>query len=261
MKNNECGFSTPLAMTVIFSLSLTVFSVFMLLTAEEKKLNSYKNLVDAKKEALRIIYNLEKDFQILKEVKCDTELNPVIQSLTSQYKDYRLELKDVSTGINRNIVSEKFSENKIIRDYIARKGEECLTEYGWLNPKYTDTDNVFPIVNSYPAMNIYNMQSDLLKVICEYCGIILDDEKLKRISELLSDETDIREIAKVLEVSTSHQVFDFIGLKTVFWRADFETQLCRGFCILALIPEKDNSRSIEKYILIEKEISYKGGKQ
>ena len=38
-----------------------------------------------------------------------------------------------------------------------------------------------------------------------------------------------------------------------------ETDMCHINTVFAAVPEKENTRSVEKYILIEKKVSYKGG--
>lgn len=271
MKKNDEGFSTPLAMTIIFSLSVAVISVAMLVSSTERKLNSYKNSVLAQKEADSVIFSLEKDFQALKNSSSDSAENPDIMLLVSRYSDYNLTLKDVSTGINRNFFSEKFCESKGIKDYIASCGESAFVEYGWVNPKYADkkllesieldfeNGKTFPIENSYPAFNVNFMGDDFLKAVFEFSGIKKAEEKIRKVRESLYGDFDEKEMAKLLGVDISHPVFDFLGCKTVFWKADFETQKCIASAVFAIIPEKENPRSIDCYRLIEKNVSFKGG--
>lgn len=55
MKSKESGFSTAFALTVIFSLCVITLSFAMIVNANEKKINSYKSAVEARKKADAII--------------------------------------------------------------------------------------------------------------------------------------------------------------------------------------------------------------
>ena len=50
MNSNEKGFSTPLALTVIFSLCIIALSFCMVTSATEKQINSYDKAVKNKKQ-------------------------------------------------------------------------------------------------------------------------------------------------------------------------------------------------------------------
>lgn len=271
MKSDNEGFSTPLAMIIIFSLTVIVLSVAMLVTANNKKISSYNNLIKSKKEAESVIFDIQKELQALIDIPCDSELNPVIHSLLDKYQNLSLSIKDASTGINPNFMSEKFYENKSIKAYITMYGNDSFVDYSWINSKHSEkdlkesfsldfgTDNLFPLINNYPQMNVYNMSQDFIKAILEYCGIKKAEEKSKQIKDSLYSDFDLQELAKILEVEKTHSVFDFLGTKTVFWKITFETTSCYASAVYALIPENETSRKIKEYKLVEKNISLKGG--
>ena len=51
----------------------------------------------------------------------------------------------------------------------------------------------------------------------------------------------------------------FLTLSEQRQRSEFETEIARVRAVFAAVPEKENSKKIEKYILAEKEIYFKGG--
>lgn len=269
MENNEEGFSSAFALTVIFSLCVIVLSFAMLVLADEKKINAYKKSIEAQKEAESVIYNIEKSLQKLKESSCDSN-EAEVRALISDVIKYDFSVKDVSTGINKNFISEKIIENEAIRQYILMSEEEAFTEYGWINPKFTDISfiekvlkdyknkNIFPLVNSMPGLNIHFMSEDFIKAILKYFNIKNADEKVQKIKDNLAPETGLKEIAELLELSESHPVFELIGLKTAFWEIRFETERCNCRAVYAAVPDRENQKKIEKYILAEKEILKKG---
>lgn len=270
MSKNDGGFSTPLAMAVIFSLSLVILSLSMLVAANGRKLKSYRNFVLARKEADAILSDLKRDFHTLKDDSCDSDSSATLHGILARYIEYDLTITDVSTGIHGNFMNENFYDSKPIRDYMAMKGEAAVTEYGWLSPKYADKkilDDViadfdgetpFPIVNAFPPYNIHFMSCEFLEAVLEHCGIKNAEENAKKIFGLISDETDTAKLAEIIGVAETHPVFDFVGTKTTFWKILFGTRRCGVSAIFAAVPKKDDQRSVERYILIDKKISYEG---
>lgn len=270
MSKSDGGFSTPIAMTVIFPLSLAILSLSMLVAANGRKLKSYDNFVLARKEADSVLSDLKRDFQILKDVPCDSDSSFVLHEILARYSEYSLTIADASTGIHRNFMNENFYDSKPVCDYMAMKEDAAVTEYGWLSPKHADKkildgviadfdgETPFPIVNTFPPYNIHFMSCEFLEAVLEHCGIKNAEENAKKIFGMISDETDIAKLAELIGVAETHPVFDFIGVKTVFWKIQFETGQCDVSAIFAAVPKKDDQRSVERYILIDKEISHEG---
>lgn len=271
MMKSEAGFSTPFAMTIIFSLSLLVLSVGMMVSTTQKKVNSYKNVISARKEVDSIINSLEKDFQILKEAESDYENCPELTILLDKYNSYNLSLEDISTGINRTFMAESFLNDKAIVRYTDTAPDESFTDYGWINHKFGKsavidgikndfkTDTIFPIENDFPLLNIFYMNADFIAAVLEYCKIPESLEKTSKIQALINNSFDLEQLSRILEVSTTHKVFSLIGTKTTFWKAQFETSRCEVSCIFALIPSKEKAegKAVSEYRLVEKEISFK----
>lgn len=270
MKSKESGFSTAFALTVIFSLCVITLSFAMIVNANEKKINSYKSAVEARKKADAIILDIEKQIQSLKEYSSDID-EYQIRSLVSDVCNYDFIVEDVSTGINKSFVSSEILENESIQQYIISNEETAFTEYGWINPKFADkavldgiskdfeNKNTFPLTNNTPPLNIHFMTDDFIRAVLEYYKIKNADRKIEIIKEKLNAETTAKELAKILEVSESHAVFDLIGFKTLFWKISFETDKCGCSAVFAAVPQKDNQKKIDRYILVEKDIAHKGG--
>lgn len=270
MENKESGFSTAFALTVVFSLCLMILSFSMTVVSNEKKINSYKKAAEAKKETDLILFNIEKSLQELKDYDSDADIYQ-ISSIISGACSYDYTVKDVSTGINKNFTSDEILEEDHIRSYILSDEEDVLTEYGWINPKIAgnlvlagcikefENKNIFPLVNNLPPLNINFMSSGFIKTVLEYYKIKNSDEKSYLIGEKLNSDITVKEIAEIFEVSENHPIFDLIGFKTLFWKVSFETDRCSCDAVFAAVPQKENQKKIEKYILLEKNISYKGG--
>ncbi len=269
MKKKDDGFSTPLAMIVIFSLSVMILSFSLLVAANNRKLNSFKNFVLARKEAESILLALEKDFQALCNSPCDSDTASEICDILARYGKYGIVLEDVSTGIHKDFMSEEFYKNKTVREYIEVQGEPVFKEYGWLNPKYADKkfiDNIsadfneekpFPIVNTFPLYNIHSMSYEFLEMIFEYCRIKEASKNAEKVIASLSSDTDTKKLSEILQIPETHFVFDFIGMKTAFWKVLLDTDRCHVSAVFAAVPKKEANRSVEKYILVDKKISYK----
>ena len=274
MKSNNDGFSTPLAMTVIFSLSVIVVSFSLYVAANERKINSYRKIIQAEKEANSIICNIEGAIQILKDYPCDSNDSFLVSSvLYSVFNDCvkTFSVRDVSTGLNKEFLGTAFYNNDAIHEYVSNCEESSFTKYGWINPKYVGeeileeiksdygNDDLFPLVNTFPMFNLYNMEEKFIKSVMEFCHIEKANEKAVLLKKKLSSDISKNELMSIIGVEETHPVFDFLGTKTVFWQVDFETEKCTASVVFAAIPEVLNQKNVEKYILVEKNVLYKGG--
>ena len=270
MEIKEKGFSTAFALTVIFSLCVIVISFAMIVSTNEKKINSYKESIEARKEVDSIIFNIEKVLQFLTESPADIDQNHMV-SLVSSVCNYGFKIREVSTGINKNFLDEKFLKNEAIQKYIISNEENVYVEYGWINPKFTnkqviekvsqDFENkeTFPLLNDLPPLNIYFMSEDFISAVLEYYKIKNIGTKLEKIRTNLNSNMTLKELASILEINENHMIFDLIGLKSLFWKIYFETEKYNCAAVFAAVPKKEEQKTIDKYILIEKEITYKGG--
>lgn len=269
MKIFDTGFSTPLAITIIFSLCVITLSFCMIAATNERRIDSYRKALEERKKIDSVIFNIEEKIQSLKDLNSDTDEHE-ISFLIASVCAYDFNVSDVSTGINKNFNSEDFLKNMAIDECITACGYKAFSEYGWINPKLADKTileqtakdfdgkGVFPLVNSLPPYNIHNMSVDFIKAILEFCGIKEAEKKAELIKEKISSDTTVKELSEILAVAENHPVFDLIGTKTVFWKVDFETEKANTCAVFAAVPERENQKKIEKYILVEKKISLKG---
>lgn len=267
---NDGGFLTLPALAVIFSLSVIALSLCMLTAANERLIGSYKNAVDERKKIDSVIYGMERKMQSLKDSPSDADAYEVI-SLLQQSCGYDLRVTDVSTGINRNFVSPDVLSNESVRNYIALSGDDAFIDYGWMNPslaagsvleeaaKDFDGRGMFPLINGLAPFNVHFMSGDFLSAVLKLCGIRDAERKAEVVRENLSSDMTAGELAGVLEVSPGHPFLGLVGTKTSFWKVDFETDRAVASAVFAAVPERNDQRKIERYILVEKKITIKGG--
>ena len=270
MNSNEKGFSTPLALTVIFSLCIIALSFCMVTSATEKQINSYDKAVKNKKEADSIIFNIEEKMQSLKYLPSDIN-GYEISSLISSVCKYDFKVSDVSTGINKNFTDKAILNSDAFKEFIDSNTENIFTQFNWINPKFSDRtvleqfsndfkdNDTFPVINFLPPLNIFFMKHSFIKAVLDFYDIKDSEKKTEIIEENLNSETTIKEIAEILGININSRLFDLVGTKTVFWKVCFETESLEVYAVFAAIPEKDNQKKIEKYILVKKEITSKGG--
>ena len=270
MFSSEKGFSTPIALIVIFSLCLMTLSVIILVYTNEKKLNSYKRKIVAEKKAENLLLDISEKIQLIKDEKNDFPGAASIEYLLAKYRQNNLILTDVSTGINKEFLKDEILESRALSQYLSTEDAQ-LSEYGWINPKYADNTKIeqiendfgdnsfFPVINEFPAYNLFAMNIDFLTAILSFHKISEAEDKAEKIKNLTPENLSDEKLCEILGVQRNHSVFDFLGTKTVFWNVSFETEDCMANAVFAAIPQKNDKKEIEKYVLVERHISYKGG--
>lgn len=271
MFKTEEGFSTPVALIVIFSLCLLVISVVMLVYTNEKKIDSYKRQIVAEKKAEKLLQDIGKEIQSLKEDENDSPDAIAKEKLLAKYKEENVTVSDVSTGINQEFLKDEILESESVIQYLAADDAQ-LSDYGWINPKYAEQSIVnqvetdfgesapFPIINDFPLYNIFEMTTDFLTTILSFNNITEPEDKAEKIKNLLPENINIEKLCEILGVQKNHPVFDFLGTKTIFWKVTFETEEYKTSAVFAAVPQKDDKKKIDKYVLVEHKFSYKGGK-
>jgi hypothetical protein len=271
MNKNDSGFSSPLAMTTIFSLSLIIISLAMLISTSEKRIKSYNKLINANSNAESLIREVGTQLQSFCNATCDYMDNDEIRFLQTLFPDNNLIISDVSTGINNDIINENLRNNPSLTTFLNLYGDEIQTSYGWINPIIADiqfvetlkasynTDDLFPLINTMPPLNIFYMSYEFIELILSFYGFTDAESKARTIKENITTDTQLSDIAAILGVPSNHRIFNLLGTKTAFWNIKMETDMCYINAVFAAVPEKENSRNVEKYILVEKMVSYKGG--
>lgn len=270
MKSSDRGFSTPLAIAAIFSLCIMTLSFCMITAASERRIESYRRALEERKNIVSAIYNIEEKIQPLKALPSDTD-DKEISLLIASACCYDFKVSDVSTGMNISLAAEAVLKSKAISEYIAAAGDEALAGYAWINPKLADRTILeqaardfegkgsFPLVNSLPLLNIHYMSGTFIKAVLEFCGIKEAERKAELARKIASSDTTVKELSEILAVAENHPFFDLVGTKTVFWKVELETKRSRACAVYAAVPEKEDQKKIEKYILVEKKVYLKGG--
>lgn len=270
MIKNERGFSTPLALAVIISLTTVVLAYAMYVSTTERKICSYQSLVTDKKKAEKILADLSDKIQLLTKEVNDTDNSFIVENIETEFEEYNLKLKDVSSAVNELFLKKEILESEAFAIYLNRLDCE-KTEYGWINPKYAneeflegikkdfnDKDNLF-FINTYPLYNLFKMDPDLLLAVLRYNNVKEPEEAINKLSRFNENDINKKELAKIFEISEDSSVFDFIGTKTGFWKAVFETDVYIVEAVFAAVPNNSNKEGIKEYKLVERKISHKGG--
>lgn len=268
---NDSGYVMFSAIAMIMCLSIIFSFAILLVSSSVKKTRAYKRMAEGNRETERVIEKFLSDFQEMRNEKNDRSTSEILEKILSDYSNYELKISDVSTGINEKILNEDFLKEESIKKLILLKGEKIQSSYGWINPHYApvklikevlsdygkeNTSDVFPQFSTLPYWNVFNMDDEFIKAIIEHFNIPDSERKTRKIRELINNDKLVsdREIRDILGVKESHSICDFLGLKTVFWRACAVINKEKVSLIIAAVPYRyENKREIERYIIVERE--------
>ncbi len=262
---------------VIIVIIFSGVGALMLYTSGVQKLTERYRVRYARENAADdVLSELTAAMQSMIADEADTERGKNREAVLRAYEKYRLVLTDVSTGINKKLLSEKIVDTESVRDALMAGGLEV--SYGWVSAQYgsekvieginkrltkSKEQSAFPLINSFPLNNINTAGEALLTVLLQVAGIeeYKDKAYILQIKSAQSELTD-KDIADILGVGLTHPVMGLIGVKTAFWRASFFVNGCAVDAVYGAVPyEKEFPRKVEKYILIEKHIRYGGGRR
>ena len=264
---------TLVLIVIIFS---GVGALMLYTSGVQKLTESYRMRYARENSADDVLSALTASMQSLVDDEADTKRGKNRDAVLRAYETYNLVLTDVSTGINKKLLSEKLVDTESVRDALMAGGLEV--SYGWISAQYgsekvieainkrrtTGTSrSPFPLINSFPLNNINMASETLLTVLLKITGIeeYKDKAYILQIKSSQSELTD-KDIADILGVKPTHPVMGLIGVKTAFWRASFFVNGCAVDAVYGAVPyEKEFPRKVEKYILIEKHIRYGGDRR
>lgn len=271
--SKEDGFSSISALIIIMAISLLSMSLFVVVKTSTIRIDKYQKRMEEEKNIETFIDDFINDFQVLLKDKADIQNANAKRELLDKYKEYNLTLDDVSTGICEELMNDSFLKSSEISNLLFLYKNDVRAEYGYLNYNYAkkelletiikdydakSVDEAFPSVNSFPMYNIYNMKFDFISAILKKCGIKDYDNKTKEIfektnSNILLSTTDIRTL---LGVNDNSSVLDFLGVKTLFWKATMLVDKKHVELVVAGIPvqdreKKEAEKSLEKYVLVK----------
>ncbi|HHU37653.1 MAG TPA: hypothetical protein GXZ47_10585 [Treponema sp.] len=160
--------------------------------------------------------------------------------------------------------------NAALEQFIKRPVLASCTVLGWLNINEqksfafkeisatfnsTDTDVLFPVVNTMPMTNVNMIEPEILTPLL-YSGFF-GIEKVSAANERMIarfgfgpvDDTDI---SAVLKVPESSRLFTYLGGKTSFWELFFTIHDVTVNALIGGIPDKNNkSRMVKEYRLVD----------
>ena len=158
------------------------------------------------------------------------------------------------------------------KPYITETAISSCVAFGWLHRNHdssyafkqisknintTDPDKLFPVVNSFPLININYVDPEIIELFIMRPSFEIKQakEKYKKLkTKLESRSLDDLDIIEILEVPLTNKIFTYIGCKTSFWKIIFTAEE-KYFvqAIVAAIPdEKNNPRVVDRYVLIDR---------
>ena len=268
MKENNSGFSTPSMLLLIFSLSIILSGITVLINSISTRINREKEVFTQKHDAEEVLNAILDDFQKLKEDECDSEKSIEKRNLLEKYSAYNLVMNDCSTGINLNFLSKKYAESSVLERFLEINPERVV-KYGWIYEFNSDKElinqilqdfneekinELNPLVSKIAPLNIYEMDQNFLEVIFAINKVADFKDKAELLIEKMKQE-DIKSssIPSIIGVNPSHPVVNWLGVKTVFWKISCNTEKMDVNAVIAGIAEDKNPTLIDKYILIESE--------
>jgi hypothetical protein len=120
------------------------------------------------------------------------------------------------------------------------------------------TENLFPLVNTFPLVNIHFLSENCLKAFVASFSIEKGEEKsadlFAQSRQTFLQDTDIESI---LKVKNDHPALAFLGCKTAFWQIRYKTGGCAVMAVFAAVPDKkENPRKAERYMLVERSVRF-----
>jgi hypothetical protein len=162
--------------------------------------------------------------------------------------------------------------SELWREFVKEESFDSCVAYGWIPVTWINSfayrtvraswdkvtnENLFPLVNDFPAMNVNMVNPDILKPL-----VMRGEFKIEKAAEkfeslknkLLAGPVTDSDISSILQIPLSHELFCYLGTKTSFWKLSFLFPGI-GFVegIVAAIPKQEGKRQeIEEYRLIDR---------
>lgn len=266
MKDSSSGFSSVYALTVIFILLVIMMSVSLYFGTEIKKAERIESLYEREAIADSVMLNVLEDFQDLIVAEFDFVQTEELLKIRRKYESYKLEISDVSTGINKSFLSEKVKAGLETEKLVEVKGEDIIVSYGWINEKYAEEsfiaalheehrmEDLFPLVCSFPFNNVNFMEEEHIEAVLKYFEIKESKKKAYEIVRKQDYGISEEQLLGILKCKKEAKVLDFLGVKTSFWELKMEVADFKINAVIAAVPDKENQRKVSKYILIKKNI-------
>jgi hypothetical protein len=147
MKKMEDGWIEPAVVFLLLFIAALVFGAGTVFCANSIYFKKNKQQFDLKQDADKLLEKIVVDFQELKEEKSDSIYHPLIENLLVEYKNYGLEIKDVSSGIHLDFLPDSDLSDARISSYIFKNDNAAdFIRYRNLNGLITDVEKLRPYV-------------------------------------------------------------------------------------------------------------------
>jgi len=231
----------------------------------------------------------------------DSKNNELIASMTREYKNYLLEISDISSGYNLDFLSDAdMADSNLMRflfldntgtaftawrnanglsnskyawqEFIREEAWDSCVALGWLHKNDTDsfafryisnsfgiagTEDLFPLVNEFPRMNINMINPQALRPL-----ILRPSFRVERANErasvlitrLENNPVSRADISSILRIPVNHPLMSYLGTKTTFWQLCFTMpSSLQVQAIVAAIPKRYGEvQEVEYYRLVER---------
>jgi hypothetical protein len=156
------------------------------------------------------------------------------------------------------------------RPFIRDDAWDACVSYGWINPAAGDSfalrgasasfnarpEDLFPLVNELPLINVNMIQADILKplILRPAFNIENPEEKMELLKNRLARSPVLAaDIGSLLRIPGTHALFAYLGVKTAFWKLSFTLEKMTVEALIGAIPDR-NSGNIREYRLIDRRI-------
>lgn len=250
----SAGFVHGSALIMLFLLSILISSLCFICFSVRKFNVSCKKQSSAKASLLEVLCRIEKDMQVLKEDLCDYEGSRGTEYIKDRWKEYSLELADVSSGINVDRLDEKYCREMPLEKLL--KEPVCAASYGWYNSRLCGKENLkfgFPFVNALPVLNANYAHKDLVQAVLD--AYKEGPEEKRRFLSLLKDSrADRKSSLEALNAKENSGVLDFLGFKTAFWKVTIQKDGYLAESVMCAVPKEIDSQEILEYRPVERKI-------
>jgi hypothetical protein len=158
-------------------------------------------------------------------------------------------------------------DSSVWKTFLKEEALNSVVCYGWFSPAHADSETgrmlaaslgrqgegLYPVMNDMPLININTIDTALLGPLLSSRFLGIDNAAVKATAlknRLEYGPVTERELQSMLGLRETHEVYQYLGVRTTFWALSFKNEQYRMDAVIAAVPER-GSRIIERYILIE----------
>lgn len=266
----EAGFIRFEMLMMIMVMSLGVTTLLSLVSSGMNHFNSTVNKYEKKEKVDMILKELTFFMQYFCNEQADASGNESLRLIEGKFSDYHPIIMDVSSGINMHFLNEGLAVSPVIQDVIDKE-PSFLVNYGWISAVCgsdevihaakesfgcSSMEELFPLVNYFPVMNIHFISEELIKALLSALEITNSSNRAEVLFRTAQERPlQDEDIIKMLGVKKNHPAIHLLGVKTAFWKIILHIEGLEVHAVYAAIPYKEgSSRQPEKYVLVERRI-------